>query len=96
MDNSYMEKLEAFLAGTFHQDIDSPEDALDDYISEVGKEWLQDIVDSAETFLKSEIGLEEKNEFIETNAEIFFPAIQLTPLQWFNSIIERLKKEMLN
>lgn len=30
--SSYLKKLEDFLGGTFHQDIDSPEEVLDEYI----------------------------------------------------------------
>ncbi|GJI59804.1 hypothetical protein BATMR_28320 [Bacillus altitudinis] len=30
--SSYLKKLEDFLDGTFHQDIDSPEEALDEFI----------------------------------------------------------------
>lgn len=94
MNNENIEKLEIFLSGTFHQDISSPEEALEEYINEVDKEWITSIIDSAEIFLKSDISDEEKCKFIESNAEIFFPAMCLTPLQWFSSIIGRFKQEV--
>lgn len=37
---SYLEELEDFLGGTFHQDIDSPEEAIDEFIHEASKECL--------------------------------------------------------
>lgn len=96
MNNSDMDKIEIFLSGTFHQDINSPEEALEEYINEADKEWIKSIINSAEIFLKTEISDEEKNKFIEANTEIFFPAIYLTPLQWFTSIIKRFKEKILN
>ena len=38
--DDYIEELEDFLGGTFHQDISSPEQALDEFIKEVNKECL--------------------------------------------------------
>lgn len=40
MDESYdyLEELKDFLEGTFHQDISSPGQALDEFINEVSKE----------------------------------------------------------
>ena len=42
MDESYdyLEELEDFLGGTFHQDISSPEQALAEFINEANKECL--------------------------------------------------------
>lgn len=40
-----------FLAGTFHQDIDSPEEALQELITEESKEYLE----SAVIFLEATI-----------------------------------------
>ena len=44
MNESYddVEELEDFLVGTFHQDIRSPEQALDEFIIEVSKKCLSD------------------------------------------------------
>ena len=38
--NNYLEELEDFLGGTFHQDMISPEQAIDEFINEVSKECL--------------------------------------------------------
>ncbi|PRS41173.1 hypothetical protein C6Y02_07205 [Bacillus sp. NMCC4] len=89
---SYLEELEEFLGGTFQQDIDSPEEALDDFIDEASKECLLSTIKDCEDFLNSTLTLQEKESFIENNAEIYFPAISLNPLQWFNKIIEEMKE----
>lgn len=43
-------------------------------------------------FLNSTLTIQEKENFIDNNAEIYFPAISLNPLQWFNKIIEEMKE----
>ncbi len=89
---SYLEELEDFLGGTFHQDIDSPEEAIDEFIHEASKECLLSTIKDCQDFLNSTLTIQEKENFIENNAEIYFPAISLNPLQWFNKIIEEMKE----
>ncbi|MEW6977461.1 MAG: contact-dependent growth inhibition system immunity protein [Bacillota bacterium] len=91
---SYLEELEDFLGGTFHQDIDSPEEALDEFIHEASKECLLSTIRDCQDFLNSNLTIQEKESFIENNAEIYFPAISLTPLQWFNKIIEKMEEAL--
>jgi hypothetical protein len=94
MDESYdcLEELEDFLGGTFHQDISSPEQALDEFINEANKECLLFTLKYCDEFLTSNIPEQEKENYIQTNAEIYFPRIGLTPLQWLNKVVEKIKE----
>ncbi|WIY63158.1 contact-dependent growth inhibition system immunity protein [Bacillus arachidis] len=96
MDGSYdvFEELGDFLGGTFHQDMNSPEEALEEFICESSKECLLFTIKYCEEFLNSEITVQEKGDFIESNAEIYFPAIGLTPVQWLISTVEQMKKSL--
>lgn len=89
---NYLEALEDFLGGTFHQDIDSPEEALDEFINEASKACLLSTIKNCQDFLKCTLTIQEKESFIENNAEIFFPAFSLNALQWLNKIIEEMKE----
>ncbi|WP_042473859.1 contact-dependent growth inhibition system immunity protein [Bacillus ndiopicus] len=88
----FLGELEDFLGGTFHQDIDSPEQALDEFIKEASKECLLFTIKYSEEFLNSELTKQEKEKIIQNNAEIYFPAIELTPLQWLVQLIEQIKE----
>ena len=90
--NNYLEELEDFLGGTFHQDIISPEQAIDEFINEVSKECLLSTIKVCEQFLNSSLTKEEKKIIIENNAEIYFPAIKLTPLEWLNNLVKEMKE----
>lgn len=82
MDESYdfLDELENFLGATFHQDIRSPEHALDEFIEEISKEGLLFTVKYCEEFLNSDQTKEEKEDIIKCNAEIYFPTIGLPPI----------------
>jgi hypothetical protein len=88
----YLEELEDFLGGTFHQDISSPEQAFDEFIIEANKECLMSTIKDCEKFLNSSLTKQEKENIIQDNAEIYFPAIELSPLQWLNQLVERMKE----
>lgn len=90
--DNWKENLENFLGGTFHQDIDSPEKAIEEYISEVSNAWLKKTIQTAEIFLDSDLTTDEKNNFVQMNTDIYFPAIGKTPLQWFENMINDFKK----
>ncbi|OOM11717.1 contact-dependent growth inhibition system immunity protein [Clostridium saccharobutylicum] len=96
MNNINIETLENFLGATFHQDINSPEEALNEYIEEEEKKWIIDLINNAELFLNSSMSDESKNNFIEENTEIYFPAINLNPLEWFYNVIKKLKEQVKN
>lgn len=93
MDESYdyLEELEDFLGGTFHQDISSPEKALDEFINEVSRECLLSTIKDCEMFLNSNLTKQEKEDLIQNNTEIYFPAIEVTPLQWLSKLVEQLQ-----
>ncbi|MGN7287489.1 contact-dependent growth inhibition system immunity protein [Shouchella rhizosphaerae] len=88
----YLEELEDFLGGTFHQDRSSPEQALNEFINEVSKECLLSTIKDCEKFLNSNLTKQEKESFIQNNAEVYFPAIELTPLQWLNKLVQQMKE----
>ena len=76
-----LEELEDFLGGTFHQDIYPPEQALDEFINEVMKEDLLLTIKDCEAFLNHSLTTKEKEDFIQAHTEIYFPALELTPIQ---------------
>ncbi|WP_369900735.1 contact-dependent growth inhibition system immunity protein [Bacillus manliponensis] len=88
----YLEELEDFLGGTFHQDISSPEQALDEFINEVSKECLLSTIKDCEEFLNSNLTRQEKEDLIQNNTEIYFPAIELTPLQWLGKLVAQMQE----
>jgi len=88
----YLEEFEDFLGGTFHQDISSPEQALAEFINEVSKEGLLSTIKDCEKFLNSGLTNKNKEDIIQNNAEIYFPAIKLTPLQWLVNSVEEMKE----
>ncbi|WP_144697450.1 contact-dependent growth inhibition system immunity protein [Fictibacillus phosphorivorans] len=88
----YLEQLEDFLGGTFHQGIISPEQALDDFIKEVSKECLLSTINDCENLLNSSLTKQEKETFIKNNTEVYFPAIKSTPLKWLSNLIDQMKE----
>ncbi|MEC3640579.1 contact-dependent growth inhibition system immunity protein [Bacillus halotolerans] len=58
-----------FLDGYFHQDIDSPESSLDEYLKEIPKEEQENDVVALKEFIKSDYSDEEKNDFIDEAAD---------------------------
>ncbi|MDX7994441.1 MULTISPECIES: contact-dependent growth inhibition system immunity protein [Bacillus] len=94
MNENYdtLEELSDFLEGTFHQDMGSPEQALKEFIAESSKECLVFTIKFCEEFLNENISDQEKESFIKSNTEIYFPAIDLTPLQWLKKVITEIKE----
>ncbi|WP_375345384.1 contact-dependent growth inhibition system immunity protein [Priestia megaterium] len=94
MDESYdyLEELKDFLEGTFHQDISSPGQALDEFINEVSKECLLSTIKDCEKLLNSNLTKQEKEDLIQNNTEIYFPALELTPLQWLWKLVEQMQE----
>ncbi|WP_375781764.1 contact-dependent growth inhibition system immunity protein [Parageobacillus toebii] len=82
-----------FLAGTFHQDIDSPEEALQELLTEESKEYLESAIVFLTEFINSEYSDDEKNEYIQHCADgVYFPALGLTPIQWLKSVVEQIRE----
>lgn len=92
MRNEELEKLKNFLGGTFHQDIDSPEQALVEFINEATEACLIKTLWYCEAFLNSELSIEEKVVIIHDNTEIYFAGIGTTPLNWLKDVIEQMKE----
>ncbi|MCM3004562.1 contact-dependent growth inhibition system immunity protein [Priestia koreensis] len=90
----YLEELEDFLGGTFHQDISSPQQALDEFINEVTKECLLSTIKDCEEFLNSDVTHQEKEDFIQQHAEVYFPEIELNSLQWLYKITEQMREAL--
>lgn len=92
--NKLEEPVFQFLAGTFHQDIESPEEALEELLTEESKEYLESAIVFLTDFIGSEYSDIEKNEYIPSCADdgVYFPAIGLEPLQWLNQVIEQIKE----
>jgi len=82
-----------FLAGTFHQDADSSEEALQELLTEESKEYLKSAIVFLTEFINSEYSDDEKNEYIQHCADgVYFPDLELTPIQWLKSVVEQLKE----
>jgi CdiI immunity protein len=84
--------LNSFLGGIFHQDIESPESAWEEFIDEATKDDMLILLQEIERFLETELSYQEKEEFIEENCLIYFPAINITPLKWLKQVQDELKR----
>lgn len=84
-----------FLAGTFHQDIESPDDALQELLAEESKEYLEDAIVFLTDFIESEHSDNEKNDYIQSYADgVYFPAFNLEPIDWLKNGIVQIKKSL--
>ncbi|PFD37008.1 hypothetical protein CN285_21480 [Bacillus cereus] len=94
MENKYSsyKELGDFLAGTFHQDMESPEEALSEFIMEVNKVCIENTINDILSFLISNLTDSEKEEFITYKTYIYFPALNLTALEWLKQTLETLKE----
>jgi hypothetical protein len=48
-------------------------------------------INDCEELLNSNLPKQEKEDFIQNNTEIYFPAIELTPLQWLGKLEQMLE-----
>ena len=90
MNKESIQELEDFLAGTFHQDISNPDEALDDYINSVDVEWLNIMMSIISEFIESNISEEKKNKIITDNVEIYFPSLNMIPIEWLSRVLSRI------
>lgn len=81
----WKDDLENFLGGHFHQDVESQEGALDEFIRE-HRGYLSTITSSIDSFFESSMTTEEKTKFIVDNVWIYFPAIEKEPLEWLEEV----------
>ncbi|PJM63640.1 hypothetical protein BLX91_15195 [Bacillus subtilis] len=84
-----------FLGGHFHQDIESPEDALNEYLNEASQKLKERDLIALTEFVNSDYSEEDKIEFIEEAADgIYFPEDDTTPLEWLKQVIEQIKEHL--
>lgn len=74
------DKLINFLEGNFHQDIESFDDVLEE-LKEENKEYLNDIVKCIDVFLKSDLSVKSKENFIKEHTYIYFSEEE-DPIEW--------------
>lgn len=86
------ERLSNFLLAYFNQDIESPEGALQEYIEENSEGAISATLAQINTFLQEDLSKREKEQFIEDNCDLYFPALQLTPVEWLKHVQYELKK----
>lgn len=97
MKKKQFENTFQFLAGNFHQDIESPEDAYEELLREESRAYLKDAVSFLKEFINSELSQKEKNSFIEESADgIYFPALGQEPLEWLQEITLQIETELTN
>jgi CdiI immunity protein len=86
------ERLRNFLLAYFNQDIESPEGALQEYIEENTKKRILITIEEIDKFLCEDLPQQDKEQFMEDNCDLYFPALQLTPIEWLKYIQDELKK----
>jgi hypothetical protein len=94
MQSEQNEDVFEFLGGTFHQDIESPEHAFEEFLRETSRVYLKDAVLFLKEFINSALTKEEKNSFIEESADgIYFPALE-EPIDWLQKITLQIETEL--
>ncbi|UTL73924.1 contact-dependent growth inhibition system immunity protein [Bacillus halotolerans] len=84
-----------FLGGYFHQDIDSPESSLDEYLKEIPKEEQGNDVVALKEFIKSDYSNEEKNDFIDEAADgVDILSYDVSPIIWLEQVIQKIEKNI--
>jgi len=95
MDEHFREEFRGFLGGRWHQDMVSPEQALEEMITECHSDTIFEAVQMIEEFLSSNDESDEwKIGFIEDSTDIYFPNMELQPLDWLNHVKTRLKEAL--
>lgn len=95
MDERFREEFSGFLGGHWHQDMDSPEQALEEMITECHSDTLVEAVQMIAQFLSSnDEGDEWKIDFIEDSTDIYFPNMELQPLDWLRHVKARLEEAL--
>ena len=91
--NKLEEPVFQFLAGTFHQDNNSPEEAIEELLTKESKKYLEFAIAYLTDFIGSEYSDITQNEYIQSCADgVYFPALSIEPLQWLYQVIEQIKE----
>ncbi|MBJ7894352.1 contact-dependent growth inhibition system immunity protein [Bacillus atrophaeus] len=84
-----------FLGGYFHQDIDSPEISLGEYLEEIPKEEQENDVAALKEFINSDYSDEEKNNFIDEAADgVDILSYGVSPIIWLEQVIQKIEKNI--
>ncbi|AFQ59780.1 hypothetical protein BHY07_21205 [Bacillus subtilis subsp. subtilis] len=93
--NKQKDPVFQFLAGTFHQDIETPDDAIQELLIEESKEYLEDAIVFLTDFIESEHSDNKKNDYIQSCADgVYLPAFNLEPIDWLKNVIVQIKKSL--
>ncbi|MGO0712046.1 contact-dependent growth inhibition system immunity protein [Bacillus subtilis] len=92
IDTNISEPVFQFLGGIFHQDIESPESALDEYLEEIPKEEQETDILALKDFINSDYTDEEKNDFIDEAADgVDIRSYGVSPLVWLEQVIQKIE-----
>ncbi|AOC90169.1 contact-dependent growth inhibition system immunity protein [Bacillus amyloliquefaciens] len=84
-----------FLGCVFHQGIDTPESALEEYLEEIPKKEQENDVEALKEFINSDYSDEEKNDFIEESADgVDINSYGLSPILWLGQVIQKIEKNI--
>jgi CdiI immunity protein len=86
------ERLRNFLLAYFNQDIESPEGALQEYIEENSEGAISVTLGQINTFLHEDLSEQVKEQFTEDNCDLYFPALELTPVEWLKQVQDEFKR----
>ncbi|ARB37819.1 MULTISPECIES: contact-dependent growth inhibition system immunity protein [Bacillus] len=95
IDTNISEPVFQFLGGIFHQDIETPESALDEYLEEIPKEEQETDIVALKDFINSDYTDEEKNDFIDEAADgVDIRSYGVSPLVWLEQVIQKIEKNI--
>ncbi|OEI73780.1 hypothetical protein BG616_06060 [Bacillus subtilis] len=84
-----------FQGGIFHQDIEAPESALDEYLEEIPKEEQETDIAALKDFFNSDYSDEEKNDFIDEAADgVDVLSYGVSPIIWLEQVIQKIEKNI--
>ncbi|KUP31049.1 contact-dependent growth inhibition system immunity protein [Bacillus halotolerans] len=84
-----------FLGGIFHQDIETPESALAEYLEEIPKEEQKTDIVALKDFINSDYSDEEKNDFIDEAADgVDILSYDVSPIIWLEQVIQKIEKNI--
>jgi DNA gyrase/topoisomerase IV subunit A len=82
------ESLRDFLRFNWGYKMQSMEQSLEDIKKNYNATQLQYSITLIENFLNDEkISLEDKNEFLNEFTEIYFPVLNISPVDWLKSVL---------
>ncbi|AEP90314.1 conserved hypothetical protein [Bacillus subtilis subsp. subtilis str. RO-NN-1] len=95
IDTNLSEPVFHFLGGIFHQDIETPESALDEYLEEIPKEEQKTDIVALKDFINSDYLDEEKNDFIDEAADgVDILSYGVSPIIWLEQVIQKIEKNI--